>query len=489
MKKLILNNKYFWIALILIFIASRIATWFYPFDSDHWIFFYVGKFLAMEKTIYLTAWDHKPPMGFVINSFMYWAFGANIIWHRIFLTALTVIEIFIFYKFAKLTIKTEDKNNNNYLVRLVVLLFVLLSNLSQFTSSGNNTENFAMIFLLLSYYVYFVGKNKTLHLLLSGFFISIIILLKPTFALLALPILIDLFINRKNLWQLTKNIFVFSVPIIFHIGFWVLYFWQRNALGEFWIAAVSFNSKYAQAAWQNHVSQRNIFLAIISPFLLFYAIVLFPYFQNIKKSFQDTNIRFILPVALIALALALMNGTFYPYYFLLAIFPLAILVANNIFINFIKNKKILLGLLILCIVANVAISYREFYNFLGGQTQAENLENQEIAAYIKANSQSSDTIIAYTYGATFYIISDRNSGSRYISASHLLLDERERFGYNMTDKFIADIIKNKPKYCIFPKSKDSLYLQNKKATDFLLENFTLEKEFDTYYLLKNNNTD
>lgn len=489
MKKFILDNRFFWIALILIFVASRIATWFYPFDSDHWIFFYVGKFLAMGKTIYLDAWDHKPPMGFLINSIMYWIFGANIIWHRIFLTALTIIQTLIFYKFAKLIIKTENKDNDNYLVRLSVLFFVLMSNLSQFTSSGNNTENFAILFLLIAYYVYFIGKDKIINLILSGLFISIIILLKPTFMLLALPILIDLLINRKTWQEFIKNILIFSLPILLHLGFWICYFSQKNALGEFWIAAVSFNSKYAQVAWQNHVSQRGIFLAIISPFLLFYLVVLIPYFQNIKKSFENSNVRFLLLTALLTLSLALMNGTFYPYYFLLAIFPLAILVANNIFLDFIKNKKILFGILILCVIANVAISYKEFYNYFRGTTHLENIENQEIFNYIKSNSDKDDTIIAYTYGATFYIMSDRNSGSRYISASHLLLDEREKFGFNITDKFISDIKKSKPKYCIFPKSPDSLYLQNKKAASYLLANFTLEKEFDTYKILRNKNID
>lgn len=486
MKKILLNNKKFWIILILIFIFSRLATWSYPFDSDHWIFYYVGKFFALGKDIYKEAWDHKPPIGFSINALMHILFGSSIILHRFFLTILAIIETYIFYKLAILIIKTKNKENDIFLVRASVLFYVLLRNLSQFTSSANNTENFAMLFLVLMYYLYLSDKNKFINLFSSGFCMSIIVLLKPTFVILFLPIFIDLILNN-NLQKFFKKFFIYILPIIIHLGFWTIYFLNKKLFNEFWIATVSFNSKYAQAAWAGHVSGRTIFLITIAPFLALYSIIIYPYIKNLKEFIKDKNILFVFITSVVTLFIALINGSFYPYYFLLSIIPLAILFANNFLFDFLKNNKIAYYLFIFCLILNITISYKQFSNSISGNVKQESIENQEIADYIKSNSENNDKIIAYTYGATFYVLSERDSGSRYISASHLLLDEREKFGFNLTDNFIQDIKNNNPKYVIFPKDNNNLYLENAKATTFLLNNFSKEKDFDSYVLLINNN--
>jgi len=155
--KFLESKKVFWITLILIFVAARSAVWFYPFDSDHWIFYYVGKAIANGKLLYIDTWDHKPPLIFEFNALMHFLFGGNLILHRIFLTALAVLDIFLFYKLAKLFAKglTLGKNGTESVVKVSLLLYVFWRSLAQFASSGNNTENIGLIFLLLMFLAFF----------------------------------------------------------------------------------------------------------------------------------------------------------------------------------------------------------------------------------------------------------------------------------------------------------------------------------------------
>ena len=96
------NRWLFGLTLVVVFALARVATWGYPFDSDHWIFYYVGhNWIVGGGDLYVDAWDHKPPMIFLFNGIMAALFGDNIVLHRIFLTALTVLDVWLFYLVAK----------------------------------------------------------------------------------------------------------------------------------------------------------------------------------------------------------------------------------------------------------------------------------------------------------------------------------------------------------------------------------------------------
>ncbi len=92
----------FWITVVVVFAVARLATWGFPFDSDHWIFTYVGReWIVDGGQLYVDAWDHKPPMIFLMNGIMAALFGDNIVLHRIWLTAFTVLDCWLFFLLAK----------------------------------------------------------------------------------------------------------------------------------------------------------------------------------------------------------------------------------------------------------------------------------------------------------------------------------------------------------------------------------------------------
>jgi len=497
---------YFFILLVLVFAISRLATWFYPINSDHFIFYYVGKIFAQGGTLYVAAWDHKPPMIFVFNAFLYFLFGGSLVWHRIFLTVLTILDIYLFYKLAQIVIGKLGFDKNNHLLKIVLILYVFFRNLSQFTSSGNNTENFGLIFLLLMYlsFFWFLQKYNRWFLVLLGACLSVLFFLKGTFALLALPIAVELVLSKRGFKNIVLDFLAIALPFLLHILVWVWYFWAHNAVGDFIIATFTFSSKYLKSTWAGHVSPQGIFILILLPLLVPLFIFIIRFLKDIRLIKKSQIYRFLFFALLADLIIAAMMGAFYAYYFLIffPIFMLIIIYYREIFAKTVeeksneilrsaqndKNKKsLMLGILILGMILSLGISYKQFYNQFWGSSHLEQEEFIQIVNYVKDHSNKNDKITVYTYGATLYWLADRDAGSRFVSASVLLLDERENYGFNLSDTYISDLEKSRPKYAVLPRDPDDLYYQNRKITDYLQSNFVSQKTFDNFIVARNKN--
>ncbi len=489
--KILENNKLFWATLIAIFFLCRLATWFYPVNSDHWLFYYIGKNFSEGGILYIGAWDHKPPLIFVFNAIMHLLFGGNLILHRIFLTILTIFDIYLFYKLLQILVQKINQIYTDKIVKIGLILYIFFRNLSQFTSSGNNTENLGIIFLLLMFlsYLKFQEKKKWIYLFASGINLSILFYLKGNFIILSLPIVVGILTTSyKNIKRLILNTLIFALPLILQTALWLLYFYFHNALYDFFVGAYLFSSKYLRSTWAGNVSPHFIFIIILLPFFVPLLIFIVKFLKDYRLVVKEENYRFLFFLLLANLILGTAMGAFYPYYFLILLpgFILIILYSGNIFLE-IKNKKNLLivAILFLGMLLSFVISTKQFYNYFSGEARKEAVEFQAIGNYIKNNTGKDDKIIVYTYGATLYRLSERDSASRFVSASVLLLDEREGYGFNFSQTYIDEIEENKPKYCVFPKSEDDLYMQNKKIANYIQENFTEEKSFDEFIVLKN----
>ncbi len=527
--KFLENKEAFWITLILVFIVVRLAVWLYPYDSDHWIFYYVGKTIAHGGLLYVNAWDHKPPLIFEFNALMSLIFGGSLVLHRIFLTVLAVFDAFLFYKLATLFSKNFFKENAVKIARISLLLYVFWRNLSQFASSGNNTENFGLIFLILMLLAFFKWysaiKNQTSDnknfkfqisnlgwLFLSGVCLSILFYLKENFSLLSLPIMVEIFLlSYKSIKKFVVNYLVFGLPFLLQTAFWILYFKSHNALNDFWVAAVSFSSKYAKSALSGDVSPHTVFILIIAPFFVPLAIFAVYMLRDFRKITSDVFYRFVLIGSIAAMAACVGVGSFYPYYFLIGM-PFFILVfayGGNVFLNplarhpeeskdlsrksAVKDSSLVLqkplrmtsiAILLAGMLISFGMSNKELMNSFSGPAKADLDQYQKIADYIKANSNPNDKIEAYTYGAVLYRMAERDAGSRYISASVLLLDTRDNYGFHLDDTFISDMEKSKAKYWIISKDPNNVYYQNKKIILYMLNHYRLDKEFGNYMVLK-----
>lgn len=429
---------------------------------------------------------------------MHLIFNDNIILHRVWLTLLSFIDIFLFYKVLKIVVpklfkKIKSSDKYNLAIKVGLILYVFLRNLSQFTSNGNNTENYGLIFLLLMWLSYFSFRkdNKWWKILLSGFFCSILFFLKGNFILLGLPIgLILLLDNMKSIKKFFGYGIIFALPIIVHALTWIYYFNSQGSLEDFLIATFKFSAKYSNSAWSGDLSN-NIMLLLITMVLIAPALILFIfYLKDYKNNLKNKEYIFIGSSFLAGLGLTFGIGSFYSYYFEI-IMPIIVLVIIYVLFNLKHQKRFWKFFIIICLATSLLLSYtislKQLYNSLSSPIRNDALQNQEIANYIKENTNENEKIFFYDYGAVLYRLSDRDSGTRFISASVLLLEYRDNYGFNFNKLFIEDMEKNNTKYVITYVDRDSLYYKNRPLVNYFDSHYTIEKKFDTLEVLRRNN--
>lgn len=481
LKSQILSRNYWWIVAGTFFV-SRLATILFPFDSDHWIFYYVGRRWLDGDILYLQVWDHKSPLIFAINAAMHAVMGGNIVLHRIFLLTLGASTLWVFYVTALRVFIYIKRAKPNIDAKIAALFFGVWGSLSQFTNSGNNTENFGILALLLAVYCYLRWRQSLMWkwLLYSGIAISGLVFLKANFGLLLLPLIVDLWASyRKNARRLLFYALIWVLPTIAQAALWLSYFIPRNLVQEFVIAAISFNGKYLRAGWAGNLSGQMVFIVILAVgFLAFLA----SYYFLLKNRNRENLL--LKTIGLSALLFSVILGTFYTHYYLV-VTPYFCLLIGAYWQQISKSRTWIL-LTTLGVVMSLGISYKQLYNRFYGNVATSANQMSLAADYVRAHTAPSDKIIFYGYGATFYRLAERDSGSRYISASHLLIDEREGFGYDFTDKFIGDMVGTRPKYIIVDESSYHIYSQNTRATEYFFRHYKLETALPGFGIWKIN---
>jgi len=486
----ILNTPlYFWLLVVAVFVVARLGTWLYPFDSDHWIFYYVGRIWAQGGTMYVAAWDHKPPLIFVMNGLMYLMFGGNIVWHRIWFTLLSLVDIGLFWMILKSVLPDLKVKSVDIATKVGLLFYVLWRNLSQFTSSGNNTENVGLIFFLsmILSYLSFRRDQKWWKMLLSGSCFSILFFLKGNFLLLGVPLGILLLIdNWKSLRRFFGFGFLFVTPLVLQAIFWAWYFASKGALNDFFIASFQFSAKYSASAWQGGLSNMTVFyilLAIASPLIIFGPILF------VTELWRNRTKEFLFWVLMILTGSFAFFAVGVPYlYYFEIMMPVYVLAATYLIFKESRGPKLLyfgyIGLFTLGIILSIGLSTFQIRNTITGSVKVESDEYREIAAYVRDRTAPTDKVFAYDYGATFYRLAERDSGSRFISASVLLLENRDNYGLHFDDLFISEMEKSQTKYVVVYKDRDTLYYDNKPLVDYFDSHYILEKDFTKFSVLR-----
>lgn len=494
-----LPARIFWPLLAAVYVVSRLGTWGYPFDSDHWIFFYVGSNWFHGGSLYMTAWDHKPPLVFLFNGLMSVVLGGNIVAHRALFTVLSLLDIYLFYRLVsklapRLLAGLEDAGlSPRLLTQLAMLLYVFWRDLSQFTGSANNTENLGVLFatgMLLSF-LGFRDTGRAWQLLASGICLAFLFYLKPNFLLLALPVAVLLITAyRHQLGRLAGYAVLYALPLLVMTGAWFAYFGALGTIHDFLVASFFFSSKYASSAWAGDVSSTSVRLISIGTLLLLLLPVLAlgaVYLKDFRAKRGSEAYWLVGLSAVASLGLTLDVGAFYAYYFLIALPGFAIIMAFGLLrlrrLNYDVRNLVALGLAA-CMLVSLGYSMKQLVNSFAGSVRADALEYQSIAAYVDARTRPGDAVFDYDYGATFYQLTGRPSGSRYVSASVLLLDYRDHYGFNLDSTFIADLNRSQAKYVILPSNPANIYYENKPLIAYFHANYQLEKAFPDYDVLR-----
>lgn len=494
--KILNNPKYFWSLVVAVYVISRLGAWVYPFDSDHWIFYYVGKIWAQGGTLYVAAWDHKPPLIFAANGLMYLLFGGNLVLHRIWFTLLSIVDIALFWQLAKMVLpeilKRVQDDVLEVATKVSLLLYVLWRNLSQFTSSGNNTENLGLIFfisMLLSY-LSFRKDQKWWKMLLSGTCFSMLFFLKGNFLLLGIPLGILLLIDN---WKSIRKFFgygiLFVIPLAVQAALWSWYFVSKGAFNDFFVASFQFSAKYSSSAWQGGLSGMSTFyilLVLASP-LVIIGPALF-----VLDIWKNRTLDYLFWVVMIMCGSVAFFAVGVPYlYYFEIMMPVYVIVATVLLFRNDKRPRLIhLGYLLAFgagIVLNLAFSTYQIKNTLTGRVRVEADEYRQITEYVKSNTEPTDKVFAYDYGATFYRLAERDSGSRFVSASVLLLENRDNYGLDFDDTFISEMESSQARFVVVYTDRNTLYYDNKPLVTYFDAHFVPVKDIGKFTILKRNN--
>jgi hypothetical protein len=490
-----LQSRAFWPLLAGVYIVCRLGTWGYPFDSDHWIFYYVGHDWFHGGSLYVTAWDHKPPLIFLYNGLISVVLGGDIALHRGLFTALSLVDIYLFYRLASTLAPrlVGGLADPGLFTRVAVLLYVFWRDLSQFTGSADNTENLGVLFALgmLLALLSFRDRGGAWRLLGSGACLSVLFYLKPNFLLLGVPPAILLIAAyRGDIARLVGSLAVFAAPLIVQSIAWVAYFSARGTLHDFLVASFLFSSKYARSAWAGDVSSTSVRLVSIASLLLLLApvIALGAVYLMDYRARRASEAYWLIGLSTVAaLGLTLDVGAFYPYYFLIALPAFAIVMAFGLVrlprLHFDVRNLVALGVAA-CMLVSLAYSMKQLVNSFTGAVHADALEYQTIAAYVDARTSTQDRVFDYDYGATFYQLAGRRSGSRFVSASVLLLDYRDRYGFDLDSTFMEEMASSRAKYVVLPRNPGNVYYENAPLVAYFNREYTVEKEFPDYDVLR-----
>lgn len=488
-----LPTRWFWTALVAVYVLSRIGTWLYPFDSDHWIFYYVGANWLHGGSLYVTAFDHKPPLIFLFNGLMSWAVGSSIVAHRAIFTLLSILDIYLFYRLCRRVAPRFQKVDAALFTQVALLVYVFWRDLSQFTGSANNDENIALpiVLAMLLAYLSFREDGKAWKLLGAGACLSFLFYFKPNFVLLGLPIVVLLAVAyRRQLGRLIGYYVLLGIPLVLQSVAWFAYFSARGTLHDFVLGAFLFSSKYASSAWAGDVSSISVRLVDLGVLVLLLAPVAALGYVFVKDRGVlrgDEAFWLVLLSAIASLFLTFDVGAFYPYYFLIAMPAFAIVMAYGVLnlrgLNRDLRQLIAFGVA-LCVAFSFVYSLKQAYNSFAGAVYADGAEYQQIAAYVDARTGPADKVFDYDYGATFYQLAGRGSGSRFVSASLLLLDYRDHYGFNLDQAFIEDMDRSQAKYVVMPRSQSNIYYANKPLVEYFSAHYQVEKEFPDYLVLR-----
>lgn len=477
---------------IVFFLFCYLPIMLYPLESDHWIYLYIGKRFFEGAKLYTDMFDTNAPMFFLFNGLLS-QISLNIWIDRLILSLLAITSTIIFYKLTRHFLNSlvlDQVSEDNFTI-VSMTIFIFFTFLTQIYGNGNTADTWGLPCMLLLIYFYFTSSihERIYKYFVIGFLTGLIIFLKPFWLLLIIPFLVDFYMkNKTGLLSFSKGpvgLFISGLAVI--PGFWIYYFYTNNNFSDVSLIFFNYNFRYIIAAWQGYVSSPYLVLMYA---LLFFSVPILIFFLWGKKRIFDPNMfynyqqRFWAYFGFFGILLWFGSGTYNPYYLMIIVPSVAISCGYWMYetsLDFSNPKtNTLLALLVLVILFNLGFSITRTYTFVSGASQADFDNIQYASDYIYSKtSQNIDLVDLYGHGASLYILSNRNGASRFLSVSHMLLDERAKMGLGFTNQWINEMEKNKTKY-IMTTPAMTIFVTNVKAADYIEKNYKQVKAFGDY---------
>lgn len=459
--KLILNSLIFIFLLCITFLflfKSPLHPWV---KSDSGVDSSVFKSIAvmMDNGLmpYKDTFDHKGPLLYIINFIGYKLGGYCGIWYVEFISLF--VSLIIAYKIARFKCNKSSS---------LVVVFLFLTLLYNFIEDGNFIEEYSIPFICGSLYIFldYILNDKVtnLRLILCGLSFGGCLMLRPnTIALwivFCLVILIKCLFEKKYK-DLFKFIFYFVIGISIIVVPLVLWLYFNDSLIAFWECYIKFNFSYTNSLMDNFISYYRVstFFTFINDVLILLSIILSIIVFFYKK---DKVIIYNLLFTFLSLLFISISGVEFPHYGMLLvaciIYPFSCFFGLNI-----KNKYVIFSIYFyLYIIVGFmwldVFMYFPRLSFGGVDNISEDV--RYITNFIKNNTEKNDKISVYGNWNIIYILSERESVSRYSYQIPI-----NKINENIIEDYFIDLSEYLPKYIVVQKeSYDS------DLWDFILKN-------------------
>ena len=462
--------------------------------SDSGIYQYIGHLLAIGKTPYVDAFDHKGIIFYAINMIGVLISPKFGMWILEFIFMLA--DALLVYKLAR---RFADRTVS------VIACVIIISGLGSSFWIGNTPDFFAVTFCLAAFY--FLSdelNNKRLsfiNVFLSGISTAIAFWMKPDMLVgtgaLCLAILV-LNIFKRNFSYCGKSVAAFlagfaavTIPVI-------IWFISRNALSEMIQDYFLFNFSYSayHMTWSERLDAYVFFLTHPTVFLCILAILAYLIsFIAVKDrtpeiKTMDISMVCSIFIFIVSSVMCILPGNRYEQYGYL-LYPSVLLImifTVNVYLSSetVKKKFLYTGLAAAGAVVFLLNLQKEITCIQS--YWKENAEETAIEEYIVDNVDNDETIAAVTPRLTgLYLKTGRESATPniYIQAQHFADFEDDPAAFDeFWNLYIDQLSGSMPQLIIFDKSYEGSNAALEKLSGFLEESYIHageSKHLDVYY--------
>jgi len=433
-------------------------------SRDSGVFLYVGWRFISGDVPYLDAWDHKPPFVYFVD-----AIGLTLtptsLWGVWLLQFLFIaLTAFVIYKVLHGTLGITASMGG---------AVILASGLLTILDRGNVTEEYALLFQALCFWI-FVRARERDYPLRDTFWIGLCGGLafnfkQTTVGILAaygLVLLISRLLQRKS--PLSDFLILVGGWLIPSVGV-VLYFASRHALADFWEQAFAYNFIY--------IGKNEGIRRLIPVFIKGFAylrqggVLYFPIFGWMagliylwsKRKSQLDKVNSLILISLIDLPIEVffitISGRSILHYYLTPLPVMAILTGILIYTvpllagritPVLQAKANLVSSLLLILVLLFQIP--KVTGYLPYMETFKKNSRAQVIEYVINNTQADDKVLIIGAESVVNFLARREAPTRYVYQYPLaLLGRRPMF-----EEYFNQILENKPVLIIDTRGRDTL---------------------------------
>lgn len=443
---------------------SKVGMW-----TDSSVFTYIAERMQEGEQPYKDWFDHKGPILYIINfiGINIKLFSINGIW---FIEYISILITIIF------TQKILRKVFGFNIIESIILNFVININIVLFLEGGNFTEEYALpiititLYLILTINQYNLKKSNFLIGMLLGIIVGLRANMISIWCAYYIIVLIKC-VKQKEVKKLLDIILFSFLGFISVIGLLILYLIKNGILMDCIKDYFIFNFHYSMNQ-NKSVLQVILYYLVFTNFEMYILIIIFEILAKKNNKFKMFSILF----TIITFIIVIQPRNLYMHYGLILV-PTFIIPLANIY-NYIKEKSnnvvilIGIGLMVLIIPISSYIDTFIYTNII----QEKNNEKDELSNYIINNSEITDKIIVIGNDCEIYLLTDRESASKYMFQNPIY-----KIDNGIIDKVVEDIMINEPKYIIITEKQITETLKN-KVLSRVNEKYMIVKEWENYLI-------